>query len=171
MEGKKILELCEQCGGKLDKFGRKFPMAQPDGYIIPGLAVQAIVYCTSKADPKEKEVLLIKLGNDPYKGKWALPGGKLNYGEDPIKYVERALQEQCSIKVGTEPKLFGVYGDPIRDQTQHTVGIIYLIEVKSEEVIKAGDKAEEAKFISLKDIPDSMAYDNAKILNDFKGKL
>ena len=165
---------CKQCGGKLDKFGRKLPILQPDGYSIPELAAASLIV---RSKDSIKEFLLIQRGreNDPYKGKWAIPGGHVKYGEDPINTCIRELEEECSLKekVGSEPKLFAVYGDPQRSKKAHVITIVYIVEVEDSAMPKSGSDAADAKFISIEEIeknPDMMAFDHGKILKDFIGK-
>ena len=161
-------EQCETCKGSLDGFGRRFPLRQPDGYFVPAFAVHVLLHRSNGSEPKE--ILMVKLGKGSYKGKWALPGGRVPNGEDPIKTCYRRLEEECSVKAKSEPKLFGLYGDPLRDSTEHVVAGVYECECDQNEVPEAGDDAEEAKFMSIEELlknPESMAYDNAKILKDF----
>ena len=175
MESKE--HFCDKCGGKFDCFNRKLPVLQPDGFPIATLATDAIVVRPNKTDPKQTDILLIKRGKveDPYKGMIALPGGRVEYGEDPILCILRELKEECSIEIksGAKPKLFGVYGDPKRDARGHVVSIVYIVEVDEKAVPKAGDDAVEANFHVLSEVlknPAQFAFDHAKILQDFIAK-
>ena len=49
-------------------------------YRNPALAVDAAVR-------RGNDVLLIQRGNEPWKGAWALPGGFVDYGENPTDAV------------------------------------------------------------------------------------
>ena len=73
-------------------------------------------------------ILLITRANDPFKGKFAFPGGFVDYGEDPEMACIRELLEECSIE-GTDPKLVCVAGEPSRDPRKHIVSIVYHLDV------------------------------------------
>ncbi len=168
---------CEECGGALDKFGRKLPVLQPDGFPIATLATDAIVIRGTNPNPRLNEVLLIRRGKegDPYKGMWAFPGGKVEYGEDPPLGCLRELKEECDlqIKAGMQPKVLGVYGDPNRDIRTHTVSIVYVVPVEPAAVPKAGDDAAAAQFFVIEEAlkaPEKLAFDHAKILQDYLNK-
>ena len=60
-------------------------------YRNPALAVDAAVR-------RGDQVLLIQRGNEPWKGAWALPGGFVDYGEDPTDAVLRELEEETGYK-------------------------------------------------------------------------
>lgn len=150
------------------------PVLQPDGYPIAILAADNIVIRGNNPDPTLNQILLIKRGkvNDPYKGKLAFPGGKVEYGEDPKVGCLRELKEECSleIKAGSVPQLLGVYGDPTRDIRAHTISCVYIVLVDEKAVPKAGDDAADAQFYLLADIlknPQQLAFDHAKILGDY----
>lgn len=53
------------------------------------VTVDAVVFRNSEAG---RELLLIKRKNDPFKGKWALPGGFVDEGEDLPVAAKRELQ-------------------------------------------------------------------------------
>ena len=63
-----------------------------DGFRNPSLAVDAICLRSGGS-----EVLLIKRGRTPWKGKFAFPGGFVDYGEDPEIAVLRELLEETGI--------------------------------------------------------------------------
>ena len=75
---------------------------------MPNLTVDNIV--TKVLDGKE-HILLITRAKEPFQGKYAFPGGFVDYGEDPEKACLRELHEECTI-VGKDPKLVCVAGDP-----------------------------------------------------------
>ena len=84
-----------------------------DGFRNPSLAVDAICLRAGGS-----EILLIKRGRTPWKGKFAFPGGFVDYGEDPEIAVLRELLEETGIE-GSDPRLFEVKGRPERDPRKH----------------------------------------------------
>jgi len=78
-------------------------------------------------------------------GAWAVPGGFVDQGEDPVLAALRELEEETGLR-GTNPRLLMVMGDPDRDPRKHIVSIVYEIEVSEDQHPKAGDDAADAKF-------------------------
>jgi len=112
---------------------------------------------------KDGKILLIKRKNNPYKDKWALPGGFVEYGERVENTVVREVLEETGLKAAVK-EIIGVYSDPNRDPRGHTITIVYLLDfIKGE--LKSGDDAADAKFFNLDDLPD-LAFDHDKIIND-----
>ncbi len=123
-------------------------------YRNPALAVDAVVI-------KNGRILLVRRKNEPYKGKLALPGGFVEYGERTEDAVLRELREE-TVMEGKVKKLVGVFSDPGRDPRGHVVSIAYLIEPKSEEV-RAGDDAAECEWVRIENARD-LAFDHADII-------
>ena len=121
----------------------------------PSLAVDGVLI-------KNRKVLLIKRKNEPFKNKWALPGGFVEYGEKVEDAIIRELKEETGMNVRIK-KLFGVYSDPDRDPRGHVVSIVFLVE--SEDEPRAGDDAVDAKFFDLDNLPE-LAFDHKKILEE-----
>ena len=121
----------------------------------PSIAVDGVLI-------KNGKILLIKRKNEPFKGKWALPGGFVEYGEKVEDAVLREFQEEVGIKAKIK-KLLGVYSDPKRDPRGHVISVVFLLEAEGEP--KAGDDAADAKFFSLDELPP-LAFDHEKIIKD-----
>ncbi len=121
----------------------------------PSIAVDGVLI-------KNGKILLIKRKNEPFKGKWALPGGFVEYGERVEDAVLREFQEEVGIKAKIK-KLLGVYSDPKRDPRGHVISVVFLLEAEGEP--KAGDDAADAKFFSLDELPP-LAFDHEKIIKD-----
>jgi len=108
-------------------------------------------------------VVLVKRGGEPHKGKWALPGGFVSYGEMVDLAAARETEEETGLKVKIQ-KLVGVYSDPKRDPRGHTVSICFVAEVVGGKLAASSDAAEVRVF---KKIPlDELAFDHASMLRD-----
>ena len=111
---------------------------------------------------KDGKILLIKRKNEPFKGRWALPGGFVEYGETVEEAVLREVKEETGLDAEIK-KLVGVYSDPNRDPRGHTISVVFLLEAKGSAI--AGDDASDAKFFNLDDLPP-LAFDHEKIIKD-----
>ena len=112
---------------------------------------------------KNNKILLIKRRNEPFKDRWALPGGFVEYNEKTEDAVKREIHEETGLKTNIK-KLIGVYSDPSRDPRGHTITIVYLLEIKDGK-LKSGDDTIDAKFFDIDKIPD-LSFDHNKILLD-----
>ena len=125
-------------------------------YKNPKLTVDGIII-------NDDKILLIKRKNEPFKDKWALPGGYVEYGETVEDAVLREISEETNLSVGIK-ELLGVYSSPDRDPRGHTVTIAFILNVKSGDV-KCGDDAADAKFFEKRKLPD-LSFDHDKIIED-----
>lgn len=108
-------------------------------------------------------IVLVKRKNNPYKGKWVLPGGFVRYGEKVELAAVREAREETGLKVKLQ-RLAGVYSDPERDPRGHVVSVCFLARPVGGKLIAASD-ADDAKV--FKKIPwEKLAFDHAKILRD-----
>ena len=113
-----------------------------------------------------REVLLVRRGNDPYRGCWALPGGFMEMDETIEHCAARELQEETGLAVTeSELRLVGVYSAPGRDPRGRTVTAAYAVRVPDGASAAAGDDAAEGRWWSLDDLP-SLAFDHAQIIAD-----
>ncbi|MFD5452254.1 NUDIX domain-containing protein [Streptomyces sp. NPDC127100] len=117
------------------------------------------------------EVLLIRRGWPPYKGKLALPGGYVDDGETPRAAAARELLEETGVRV-TETDLVevGVFDRPGRDPRGNYVSTAYLVNVPEETTAQAGDDAEAVRWVPLA-TTDDLAFDHDQILHEARQKL
>jgi len=130
-------------------------------YKSPKLTVDGIVL-------KNGKILLIKRKNQPFEGKWALPGGFVEYGEKTEDATVREVFEETGLKTKIN-HLVGVYSDPNRDPRGHTVSIVYVLDICNGE-LNSGDDACDAKFFDLKNLPD-LSFDHENIIKDVLGGI
>ena len=118
---------------------------------------------------REDKLLLIKRGENPMKGWWALPAGYVDWDETLEECCLRELEEETSIK-GEIKELLGVYSDPKRDEDgRQNLGIAYLVEGKVGDV-QAGDDAVEIGWFDLESLPEKIAFDHRAMILDFVDK-
>jgi len=122
----------------------------------PSLTVDVII-------KTENGIVLVKRKNKPFRGKWALPGGFVEYAERVEEAAKREAEEETGLKVKLQ-KLVGVYSDPKRDPRGHTITVCYLAK-RVGGSLKASSDAAEVKIFEK--IPwKNLAFDHAKILKD-----
>ena len=106
-------------------------------------------------------VLLIKRGNEPFKGLWALPGGFLNPDETAEEGALRELREETGLEAAEVEQLY-TFSDPKRDPRDRVISIAYMAIVKLQEV-KGGDDASDARWFPIDNLPE-LAFDHDQIL-------
>jgi 8-oxo-dGTP diphosphatase len=115
------------------------------------------------------EVLLVRRGNEPFKGCWALPGGFMEMAETIKRCAVRELEEETGIHLTEHDiKLIGVYSAPNRDPRGRTVTAAYIVSEKWKTESgkpQAGDDAAEVRWWPLNALPP-LAFDHAKIVSD-----
>lgn len=131
-------------------------------YANPKPTVDVIIY------DKDLGIVIIERKNIPYG--FALPGGFIDTGESAEHAAIREMKEETSLDVQLVG-LLGVYSDPLRDPRYHTLGIVYVGKATNVKDIYAGDDAKSAEFYALNDLPQGLAFDHAKIIEDFKKYL
>ena len=120
----------------------------PDKWKKPSLTADICIITKSEG---ARKILLIRRGNHPYIGKWALPGGFTQQGEKIEETASRELEEETGIRMDAKSlALVGLYSKPGRDPRDWTVSAAYLAVVDENKVRPiAGDDAEDAKWFTI----------------------
>ena len=135
-------------------------MARP---ITPPLAADIIIELTDR--PGRPIVLIERLNPPPG---WAIPGGFVDVGETVEQAAVREAKEETSLDV-TLKQLLGCYSRPDRDPRGQTVSLVYIAEARGEP--KAQDDAKDFVICTLDELPQPLAFDHAKIIDDYRRLL
>ncbi|MFF7139411.1 MULTISPECIES: NUDIX domain-containing protein [Streptomyces] len=109
-------------------------------------------------------VLLIERGWDPFKGRWALPGGHVDERETSLAAAVRELEEETGITVpAADLRQVGAFDAPGRDPRGRYVSVAYTATLPTPLRPTAGDDATAARWWPLNALPD-LAFDHADIL-------
>jgi 8-oxo-dGTP diphosphatase len=101
-------------------------------------------------------------------GKWGLPGGMIDWGEDIPHAAKRELEEETGLKLVKIKSLRGVYSDPQRDPRLHSISI--LLEVSAEGELDPKDKLEvlQVKAFTRDELPlGDLSHDHDQQLQDY----
>ncbi|WP_103105644.1 NUDIX hydrolase [Brevibacillus reuszeri] len=125
----------------------------------PSVTVDMLVFTVSdeeeknyrKLSPKSLNILLVKRGDHPFMGQWALPGGFVSPSESLEEAARRELRTETNLDNIYLEQLY-TWGEVDRDPRTRVISTSYMALVNSEalEVI-AGDDADEAEWFQLED--------------------
>src|ERR1051325_7090672 len=145
----------------------------PHSYQYPraALTVDCVVF---GLDESELKVLLIERALEPFKGKWALPGGFVRVEETLDDAARRELQEETGLKNVFLEQLY-TFGTVDRDPRERVVSVAYYALVKlSDHKAKAATDAANAEWFQVSQLP-KLAFDHAEIvavaLSRLQGKV
>jgi 8-oxo-dGTP diphosphatase len=115
-------------------------------------------------------VLVVRRGGDPFKGRWALPGGFVGSEEALEQAARRELKEETGLDLKpVHLEQLATYGDPDRDPRQRVVTVAYLALAPSLPPPIAGSDAAGAAWVDANDLLRSrsaLAFDHSRILKD-----
>jgi 8-oxo-dGTP diphosphatase len=124
------------------------------------LSVDAVVFGYEEG---KTSVLLIKRKYEPFKNKWAIPGGFVLNNESLEEAVQRELQEETGVKINYLEQLY-TFGKPHRDPRGRVVSIAYFGLVRPNAFkIFASTDASEVEWFDINKLP-KLSFDHKEIL-------
>jgi len=115
-------------------------------------------------------VLLVRRGEKPFRGRWALPGGFLRPTENLDQAAARELTEETGVTVARAYlEQLASYGDPVRDPRMRVVTVAYLALAPDLPAPLAGGDATEARWRPVEQVlhaPAALAFDHGRIVAD-----
>ena len=101
-------------------------------------------------------------------GKWALPGGMVNWGEDVRTTIYRELEEETGLHITKVCRLVGVYSSPERDGRVHSICLVIEVEADGMMQIKDPMEVSDVQAFEPKSIPiGRLSHDHDRQLQDY----
>lgn len=138
----------------------------PSRFPAFGVTVDVVILTMSEGTLR---VLLVRRGEAPYQGMWAIPGGFKRPTETLDEAANRELAEETGVEAASLLTQFGAYGDPGRDPRMNVVTVGYLAVRREMGAIVAGTDAADAALFPVADVLKGridLAFDHLRIVRD-----
>ena len=122
-----------------------------------------VVILTIKDD--KLKVLLVKRANEPFKGKWALPGGYVRISETLDDAAVRILKEKTNVQNIYLEQLY-TFGDPLRHPAARVITCAYFALIRSDDIVlsfEENTEITEVKWHPVNSLP-ALAFDHKEII-------
>ncbi len=128
-------------------------------YPHPAVTVDIVIFTIRDGQLK---LLLIRRAGEPYRGKWALPGGFVEMDEDLEQAARRELEEETGVS-GVYLEQLYTFGKPGRDPRERVITITYYALIPSEKIrLRAASDAEAVGWFGMDELPQ-LAFDHDEI--------
>lgn len=136
-------------------------------YVPPILVVDSVIF---QLINNVLHVLLIKRGNEPFKGQWALPGGYNAQGETTQDALRKIVKRKAGVDIESDLRYVEqlyTFDTVARDPRGHAVSVTYMGCGRN---IEPQESSEEKAFYSVDALPE-LAYDHKNIITYARERL
>ena len=116
----------------------------------------------------EAKILLVKRDTVPFKGYWALPGGRMEQGETVEQTVIREVKEETGLDV----EIVRAVGDYVEKGVKDNVEYEYyptcfVVKAVGGKIRRQESEIQEIQLFSLKALPKPLAFEHDKMITDY----
>ena len=113
----------------------------------------------------EDKILLVKRNTVPFKGYWALPGGRMDPGETIEQTIIREVKEETGLEVAIV-RVIGEYVEKgVKDEVEYEYyPTCFLVKVVGGEIRRQEGEIQEILLFNLKELPKPLAFEHDKMM-------
>ena len=151
---------CQRCGaavGQRELYGRLRPTCPQCRYVYfydPKLVVSVIIEIDGSIVMQQRAV-------DPGAGKWSIPSGFVDRGEDIYAAAMREVHEEVGLRIA-ELEIIGLYSEP-----GETVTLVVFATTADGQLPTAGDETLAVTLAALDALPELAFARDARLINDW----
>jgi 8-oxo-dGTP diphosphatase len=124
--------------------------------------------CTAIIELEPNKVLLVKRDTLPFKGFWALPGGRTEPGEAVERTIVREVKEETGLDVEIVRKIGEYHEQGTREGIEYNYyPACFLVKVVGGELKRQESEIQEIKLFRFENIPKNLAFLHNDMVKDF----
>jgi 8-oxo-dGTP diphosphatase len=114
------------------------------------------------------KILLIRRRTVPFRGYWALPGGRVESGETVEQTIVREVKEETGLDVVLVHKIGEYHEQGVQDGVEYDYyPACFLVKIVGGEIKKQESEIEDIKLFSLDEVPAALAFEHAQMIKDY----
>jgi 8-oxo-dGTP diphosphatase len=114
-------------------------------------------------------ILLVKRSTPPFKGYWALPGGKVNTGETVEHAIVREVKEETGLDVEIVKKTGEYHERGLQNEVKYDYHpACFLVRPMGGKFRRQEGEIEQISLFSIKEIPERLAFEHARMIRDYQ---
>lgn len=114
-------------------------------------------------------ILLVKRSTAPFKGYWALPGGKVNADESVEQAIVREVKEETGLDVEIVKKIGEYHEKGVQNGMKYDYHpACFLVRPVGGKFRRQEGEIERISLFSGKEIPERLAFEHAQMIRDYQ---
>jgi len=114
------------------------------------------------------KILLINRSTIPFKGYWALPGGRMDPGETIEQTIVREVKEETGLDVNIVCKIGEYVEKGVKDDVEYEYyPTCFLVKPEVGEIKKQDSEIQEIKIFNLNELPKPLAFVHEEMIKDY----
>jgi 8-oxo-dGTP diphosphatase len=120
----------------------------------------------------DNKILLIKRNTIPFKGYWALPGGRMDPGETVEQTIVREVKEETGLDVTIVRKVGEYVEKGVKDDVDYEYyPTCFVVKPVGGEIKKQESEIQEINLFNLNELPKPLAFVHEEMIKDYVDAL
>jgi len=116
----------------------------------------------------DERILIVKRRTVPFKGYWALPGGRVEAGESVEEAIVREVKEETGLDVEIVRKIGEYRERGFKDGVEYDYSpACFLVKPIGGEILRQKSEIEEIKLVKLEEVPRELAFVHSRMIGDY----
>ncbi|HML03638.1 MAG TPA: NUDIX hydrolase [Candidatus Bathyarchaeia archaeon] len=116
----------------------------------------------------DERILIVKRRTVPFKGYWALPGGRVEAGESVEEAIVREVKEETGLDVEILRKIGEYRERGFKDGVEYDYSpACFLVKPIGGKILRQESEIEEIQLVKLEEVPKKLAFVHSRMIGDY----